>query len=921
MDFNTFSDDGNLTKRLEKNALIFKESLSRIIDKYSKVPNIYEAREVDVSTITTKALNHYMLQSKKIRDRDCKGTFDSSNDVSQSHNCSSASQLDQTQKDGSGDETYLSSQMFSEEGSSIACSNQSFLEDSQRNFSQIDVLPEDEDSELERTLKSQGSNLSELYPSMVYRIGRAQQRLHTSTAADSVVRKYRKRLQMSSRPKQMALNNRRTLNSKPKDSPVNSWQRSPSRKQTSPVVDLSCTIESPESKGVELNKAFTVVTQPPFCAPSQSSIASLETLSEQSSNHTLVYNLTPSRSSQAFKASVDMMERSRKLMGEEPCQFFFSPSRSSDASSGVFWELPPRLRSLPLVSGDKQACGVLRPSQSSDASPRVSLDLTPRSKKRSLSAVAEQPFLWIPSPSRASNLHPDFSPKSRKISRAVAGEQKSSWVLSSPRSSATTSDQSPLSKKTLRSSAGVPHVSSGVFSASRTYDSQSPKRLFNATAKEQPPIFNLSFRPSSPYLDHSPRSKRLPIITAEEQNPSRSDLTPSRASSTSSGLSLRAQRLLIATMEQQQPSPGVRSLSHDSGTPSGISLRAKRLLNAAAEEQASACLHSPSRSTYPSKLSQTPKRLFPSADVPKQNTRFQMRPDVYGSPVRQSPSNWEGISLRAKRLLNAAAEEQASPCLHSPLRSTYPSKLSQTPKRLFPSADILKQNTRFQMRPDVYGSPVRQSPSNWEGLQRSHSDRVLRYSSAPASPKRRPLSTEKLRFNSPMRSTPRVRSRAWRHLSFDSSLAPHSSSSSFSGKKLDEHFEKQYHKFVCQSKVFNDSRCQICDRKEEASLQQYQTLVALALSTRSFKLRKRHQDSDLENLSSSKRWCSSSPGSKRHSNELLRRRLHLSDAEGPLAGVFNHTRCQEINGHAMSDDDIPTYGFPEYTQPDMNRKW
>ncbi|XP_077573203.1 uncharacterized protein LOC144196693 [Stigmatopora nigra] len=728
--------------------------------------------------------------------------------------------------------------MFSDEGSSIAFPNQSFLEDTQRNFSQIDILPEDKDSDLEMTLRSQGSNLSELYPSMIYRIGRAQQKLQTSRAADSVVRKYRKRLQMSSRPKNMALNHRKTLKSKPKKSPVNNWHRSPLRNQTNPVLDLSSSIESPESEQVELNKTFTVEIQQSFCPPLQSSSISLETLPEQSSKYPSVYNLTPSRSSQAYsKASIDMMERSRKLMGEEPCQFFSSPSKSSDASPGVFRGLPPKLRNHPSVSGDKQTCGVLSPSQSCDTSPRVSLDLTPRSRKRSLSSATEQPFLWTLSPSRVSNLHPDFSPKSRKNSHAVTGEHKSPWVLSSPRSSATTSDQSPLSKKTLCSSAKVPYISSGVFDASRTYDSQRPQRLFNTTAKEQPPNISL-FQPSSPYLDQSPRSKRLPILTTEEQTPSRSNLTPSRASNTSSSLSLRAQRLLNATMEQQQPTPGVHSLSQDSGTPSGI-------------------------------------------------------------------------SLRAKRLFNTAAEEQTSRILHSPLRSPCP--------RPYPSVDVPKENSRFQIRPDVYDSPVRQSTSNWKSLQRSYSDRVLRYSSAPVSPLRRPLSTQKLQLNSSTQSPTKVRNRAWRHLSFDSSLA--SDRGTFSGKKLDEHFEKQYHKFVCRSKVFNGYRCQICERKEEASLQQSQNLVALALSTCGFKMRKRHQDSDLENPSGSKRWCNSSPGSKRHRNELLRRRLHLNDVEGPVGGVFNYSKCQEINGHAMSDDDIPTYSFPEYTQHDMNRKW
>ncbi|XP_023127571.2 uncharacterized protein si:dkeyp-117h8.4 isoform X2 [Amphiprion ocellaris] len=75
----------------------------------------------------------------------------------------------------------------------------SSLDESQGNFSQVELQPEDEDEELQMSLSSHGSSLVELYPSMISRIGRAWHRQHVSTAADSVLRRYRRWRQQSNR--------------------------------------------------------------------------------------------------------------------------------------------------------------------------------------------------------------------------------------------------------------------------------------------------------------------------------------------------------------------------------------------------------------------------------------------------------------------------------------------------------------------------------------------------------------------------------------------------------------------------------------------------------------------------------------------------------------------------------------------------
>ncbi|XP_057696642.1 uncharacterized protein si:dkeyp-117h8.4 isoform X2 [Corythoichthys intestinalis] len=842
MDVSTASLYEKIKHKLSSNALDYRNSLSRVIDKYSKTQNQDDAIDVDLRSIPSKALVHYMSLSKKhIEEKEPESMFDSRDDLLQSHNSSSdsqAQQLDKMQQDGGGDESHVSSQMLSEEGLSNVCSPESLLEDSRRNFSQIDVLPEDEDEELEMNLRSQGTTLSELYPSMINQIGRFQHWLHVSRMTDSVARKYRKCRQMSRRGNRIinvTRNHRRTMSSKAK-----------MRKQTIPVLSLPWIPESPKPKWIELNSTFTAEIKPSFFAlsPSQASSASLETLSDPSSKQPSVCNLARSQSPLSSSESFfDMMQRSRGLMGELLSWTFLSPSQSppmsSDASSGDFLDLPPSSRDTGLSAArDKQASCVLRPLQSSDPASGASMNLPSRSKRHSLSAATEQPFLWTPSPSC---------------------------------SSSASSDQSLMSKR-LFSTADVEHVSSGILSPSQADQPQKSKLLFNATVEDQPSTRNLS-QPSSPSLDHYLRSKRL---------------------------------ALSAVRKQQQPFSWDHSPSQVSGSPSGLSLRAKRLLNAAAEEQSSTCELSPSR---PSSLfmdhSPRSKRIALSAAIEQQQPSLSVL-----SPSRDTGTTSD-LSLRYKRLLNTAAKEQASVCRLSPLRSTCPSNLSQSSKKLFPSADVAWEDTRFEERPDVCGSPVIQSPSkmgmaNWEGLRRSpftQNPNSGHFRSA-ASPLQKLLTPQKLKSKSCVRCPPKAHSKLWRPLSSNSSLASDSNTHSY--KDLDDEFNKYYNKFVCQSKLFNGHRCRMCAWNGEGCLQHSRSLVALALSPHSFGLRKRHQEINLENPGCSKHWGAYSPGSKRHRNEGLRRRLQMTDAQDPRGEVYNHRRYQWISDHPLLEDATQT---------------
>ncbi|XP_051233324.1 uncharacterized protein si:dkeyp-117h8.4 isoform X2 [Dicentrarchus labrax] len=272
--------------------------------------------------------------------------------------------------------------------------------------------------------------------------------------------------------------------------------------------------------------------------------------------------------------------------------------------------------------------------------------------------------------------------------------------------------------------------------------------------------------------------------------------------------------------------------------------------------------------------------------------------------------------------------EQPSTYTVSPSRPFYPTAkapldVSLRCKRLSLAAHS-PQTDGSKERPDVNGSPVRQSPLKARmisGLCRSphvfsrspkaHSvenlsrefRRPRSMSTSLSSPPQRP--TVPLRmldphdFHHSFQSQPHSpqsataaegRHRLRRHLSFDSSLP--SFHVSYSPKKLDEDFIKLYHKFVCQNKssFFNGAPCRYCARSSEASRGHSSTaLAALALSPHRSLLRKRHRELGWDSHPQSKRsrdeYCTSRPGSISHGNEMLRRRLCQSEYEQSHGGL------------------------------------
>ncbi|XP_074523586.1 uncharacterized protein LOC141788594 [Halichoeres trimaculatus] len=341
-------------KQLSGNALSYKRSLDRIIEKYSKIQN--EGIEVDLGNVKTSTLSRYMKQSKAELDKlDSQRLTELSDDSMRAQDTTGYSQLDFLQQNCGADETCVSgvSSLSSVSSTCISVQDEGelfaagmcrsdttqltvgSLDESQRSVSEVEQQPEDQDEELERTLRSHGS-LVELYPSMISRIERAVHRQHVSEAADSVLRRYRRWRQQSNRSLNLSntfMSNQSRITPERRSCRENSgspmkrrltgtessprshlqvitnqqdWQQqSPGRgrgslrrKQHKPVLvmDLSGPPEIFKPKETSVNQTFTV------------------SLNESLQDQPCVYSVSPSRPSNfSPKAPSDLSLRSKRL--------------------------------------------------------------------------------------------------------------------------------------------------------------------------------------------------------------------------------------------------------------------------------------------------------------------------------------------------------------------------------------------------------------------------------------------------------------------------------------------------------------------------------------------------------------------------------------------------------------------------------
>ncbi|XP_059196633.1 uncharacterized protein si:dkeyp-117h8.4 [Centropristis striata] len=329
---------------------------------------------------------------------------------------------------------------------------------------------------------------------------------------------------------------------------------------------------------------------------------------------------------------------------------------------------------------------------------------------------------------------------------------------------------------------------------------------------------------------------------------------------------------------------------------------------------------------------QSPMKVVSMQESPlKRMRREQHQPVLVMDFSRPSIPNETSLNETFNVSEVSQLEERPSIVMLSPSRPCYPTgrasmEPSPRPRRLSltaysPHTDrcsvFASEPAAAMERSDIYGSPVRQSPSRerlMSGLSRSphafsrspRAHSMESFSTEPPKPRftsippQKPIVPLRMLYpqNSPRCLFPQLRSpqpedrhRLRRHLSFDSSL-PASLSYSPS-KKLDKEFLKLYHKFVCQSKssFFNKHTCRICARSSEASRgPSSSSLAALALSPQCSVLRKRHRELDWDKRPQSKRfrdeYCPSSPTSRFHRKEMPRRRLSTSDYEQSDDGFF-----------------------------------
>ncbi|TMS18848.1 hypothetical protein E3U43_003169 [Larimichthys crocea] len=222
-------------------------------------------------------------------------------------------------------------------------------------------------------------------------------------------------------------------------------------------------------------------------------------------------------------------------------------------------------------------------------------------------------------------------------------------------------------------------------------------------------------------------------------------------------------------------------------------------------------------------------------------TAVKERPDIYSSPVRQSP-------VKARLMTSL---------------SRSPGAFSQSPK-----AHAMESFSKEPMRPRSMSTSDSFSPQ-----RPTVPERMLHPQDSCHS-----LQTQ---LHSPQTAA----AQAGHHgLPFDSSL---SSRRDFCpSKKIDEDFVKLYHKCVCQNKsFFHGQPCCTCARSPEASRgHSSSSLATLALSPHRSLLRKRHREQGWDSHHQSKRFrdenYASSPGSRRHGNEMLRRCLSTSEYDG-----------------------------------------
>ncbi|TKS74987.1 hypothetical protein D9C73_009070 [Collichthys lucidus] len=703
----------------------------------------------------------------------------------------------------------------------------SSLDESQRNLSMMALQPEDEDEELEMTLRNHGSSLMELYPSLISRIGRAQHLQHVSNAADSVLRRYRR---MRQQPNRSYVNNtfivpQRQSNTKKRSSESN-------RPMNIPYMGTDATSWSPK-RGInnqqDWQSAGSVRREQhqPVLVMDLSGCSGTSKPKEQP-NRSYVNNtfIVPQRHSKTKKRSSESNSPMNRIDATS-----WSPRRGMNNQQD--WQSAGRVRReqhQPDLVMDSSFCsGTSKPKEQPNRSYVSNAFIVPRRKSKTKKRSSESnspmkiPFMgtdatsW--SPRRGMNNQQDWQSAER-----VRREQHQPDLVMDPSYCSGTSKPKEQPNRSYVSNAFiVPRRKSKT--KKRSSESNGPMKI---------PFMGTDATSWSPKRDINKgrvrREQHQPVLVI--------DLSGCPDISKPKELSLNETFDVSELVEQ----------------PSTYAVSPTRVFY----PTANASMDQSLRSQWLSLAARSPQTDRCSESL---TTAVKERPDIYSSPVRQSP-------LKARLMTSL---------------SRSPGAFSQSPK-----AHAVESFSRETMRPRSTSTSDSFSPQR------------------PTLPARM-LHPQDSRHSPQIAAAPAGHHGLRRHLSFDSSLKPRRDFSP--SKMVDEDFVKLYHKLVCQNKssLFRRQQCRICARSSEASGgPSSSSLAALALSPHRSLLRKRHRKLGWDSHHQSKRfrdeYCASSPGSKRHGNEKLRRHFSTSEYDGLHYSPSKHSMSHRVGGQQLSAD-------------------
>ncbi|CAB1433903.1 unnamed protein product [Pleuronectes platessa] len=490
-----------LKKGLHENSLLFKRSLDRIVDKYSKLQHLDGGMEVDLANTQQRTLARYMkLSIQELSDLESKSLTDLSD--TRAEDSTGNSQLEFTLQDDGADDSSASSSQYSEDGDGMAQSNRTELiigssDESEQYFSETELQPEDQDEELEVSLTCHGNSFVELLPGMISRIETARQRQNLSNATDSVLRRYHRWRQQSAKGN---LNN--TVR-----------HRNPGKKTSG--VQLRETSYSPERRQF-------MTTQSAPRSPLQFSTSRLAWQADQPSpgrergpmrreQHHSVCARDLSRhfnTSKPKEVSLNPTYSMPGQLGERPCSYAGSPSRPCYPTANPSLDLSLRSKRLSQSAHSEQAPGCSTFASEVSFAERSDIYSSPVRqspiKSRMSVQLGERPCTYAGSPSRpcypTANPSLDLSLRSKRLSQSAHSEQAPG--CSTFASEVSFAERSDIYSSPVRQSPIKSQMSVQLGERPCTY-AGSPSRPCYPTA--------------NPSLDLSLRSKRLSQSARSEQ--------------------------------------------------------------------------------------------------------------------------------------------------------------------------------------------------------------------------------------------------------------------------------------------------------------------------------------------------------------------------------------------------------------------